>query len=266
MTDRSGILKNSPLIYTLASIRFAPWPIMAKMIDEIQNELREITPITHTVEIQQLAPDNKEGPTTKSWILLSTDRQLGITLSPDQLLIFSTKYTRYVDFNKNLEKALDALIKRMKFIDVINIGMRYVDCIEIEKEKEFKDYIATGLLPAEIGSLKVVGGASITTYALNNSILQVRCITQPDQYAIPLDLIQLHMIIHGPTNNRIGKLDGNKFLLDMDASSIFPNSKRMTDKNEIQVLLDSLHTHANEFFRHEDVCKDFAFKVWKGEE
>jgi len=34
-------------------------------------------------------------------------------------------------------------------------------------------------------------------------------------------------------------------------------------KDDILKNLDTLHHQANSFFRHQDVCKDHAFDVWK---
>lgn len=52
MQERSGILKNSPLAYTLASIRFAPWPLLAEKFPLIQDALRDIAPLIHEIQVQ----------------------------------------------------------------------------------------------------------------------------------------------------------------------------------------------------------------------
>lgn len=68
MTDRTGILPNSPLIYAIASIRFAAWPLLSKKIDEIHDELREITPLIQTIQIQTGIPSIQGENVTKLWM------------------------------------------------------------------------------------------------------------------------------------------------------------------------------------------------------
>ena len=115
MTDRTGILPNSPLIYAIASIRFAPWPLLAKKIDEIHDELREATPLIQTIQIQSVSSVSQGENVTKLWMLLSSDRKLGIHLSSDQLLVFSSKYTRYTEFETVLEKMFERSLKTYAF-------------------------------------------------------------------------------------------------------------------------------------------------------
>jgi hypothetical protein len=52
MPDRSGILKTSPLAYMLASIRFAPWPLLAERFPLIQDALRDIVPLINEIQMQ----------------------------------------------------------------------------------------------------------------------------------------------------------------------------------------------------------------------
>jgi len=51
----------------------------------------------------------------------------------------------------------------------------------------------------------------------------------------------------------------------MDAIKQFPEPQRMDNQKDILVHLQNLHTVANNFFRHQDVCTNHAFKLWKGE-
>ena len=267
MTDRTGILKNSPLTYTLAAVRFTQWALMAKNIDEIHNELREAAPILHNIQSQPIGSVNTDSLPTLSWMFLSKDRKLGIHLSSDQLLIFSSKYVRFSDFKLEADKALGALFKHMNYMDVTNIGVRYIDCIKIKDTEKFDDYITTKLLPAEIDGLDVIGGASIVTYKVGDSELRVRCVTQPDEMDIPADLIGLLSIAQGQGNViPLKRLGGDSFLLDIDALKIYSEPERISDKQDILTLVTSLHDTANAYFRHKDICSNHAFKMWKGEE
>ena len=269
MIDRTGILKNSPLIFTLASIRFASWPLMAKKIDEIHDELRELTPLIQHIQIQQVGTNplsamQVEPAASTVWMLMSSDRSLGIHLAPDQVLVFSSKYTRYTDFQTVLDKSIDVLLKHMRFVDIVNLGVRYVDRINIREGEAQKDYITDCLLPANFSGFETMGGISMGTYKSPKAELQVRCISHPDALAVPDDMISILAMSQEPGSPlKLEKLT-NSILLDIDAHNNYLKPERLT-KQAVLKQLDSLHQEANAFFRHESICTEHAFKVWKGE-
>lgn len=271
MTDRTGILKKSPLIYALASIRFAPWPLMAQKIDEIHDDLRDITPLIHKIQIGQVGPSGQaviqnEVAITAAWVLVSSDRSFGFLLTPDQMLFFSKKYTRYVDFETNIEKGLDVLLKYMRFLDVTNQGVRYVDHIKTIKEESLELYISSELLPANFDNLVRIGGTTLGIYKSGDAELRVRCTSQPDASTIPDDIISLLALFQEPGMPlRLEMLQSNELLLDIDALKNYPTPQRMKNKEDILSRLKSLHYEANVFFRNDSVCTDHAFKVWKDE-
>lgn len=271
MIDRSGILPKSPLVYSLASIRFAPWPLMSKKIDEIHDELREITPLIHRIQVQQAAPVGASAQVSESlaqsfWMLMSSDRKLGIQISPDQLLVFSRSYKRYANFEKILEKGLDVLLKHMRhIIDVSNMGVRYVDHVKTKSEENLELYISEKLLPPTFGHLNKIGGIVVSVYSAQDCELRIRSMTQPDMPAIPEDLLGLFAMAQEPGKPfSILPLAKGEMILDMDAVKVFPEARRMS-KGEILGELRGLHNEANAFFRHEDVFTDHAFRVWKEE-
>ncbi|MBF6647173.1 TIGR04255 family protein [Methylobacter sp. BlB1] len=268
MTDRSGILPNSPLVYTLASIRFAAWPLLAKKIDEIHDELRDCTPLIQTIQVQSVSHGGISGMQSESvttlWMLLSSDRSLGIHLAPDQLLIFSKKYTSYIDFEAVLDRCLSILLKHMRFIDVISTGVRYVDHIKIKDGEEHANYITDRLLTPTFPGFTDVGCIYVGSYKSGDYDLRVRCTSQPDALAVPEDIIStLSMSLEPGSPLKLDTLK-NGILLDIDAYKVYTTPTRM-DKDVVLKQLDVLHQTANKFFRHDSVCTDYAFKTWKGE-
>lgn len=266
MIDRTGILKNSPLVYALASVRFASWPFVAKKIDEIHDELRDIAPLIQHIQVQPLGLSGQavqaEGATSAVWMLLSSDRSYGFHLAPDQLLVFTRKYRRYAEFEAIFNKGLEVLLKFMRFVDVTNTGVRYVDHIKMREGEKFRDYISKSLLPADFSGLHRVGGIVTGIYTVDEVELRVRCVTQPDTMSVPEDLIGVLAMAHEPGKRlQLNVLTGSEFLLDIDAIKNFPAPQRL-DKQAILDQLNLLHQVANKFFRHEDVCTERAFKVW----
>lgn len=269
MTNRTGILKNSPLIYALASIRFAPWPLMAQKIDEIQDDLREITPLINKIHMRHIGLGGQFLPkiddaTPAQWVLTSSDRSYGFILAPDQLLFFSKKYTRYADFASIIEKGLIVLLKHMRFLDITNIGVRYVDHIKVIEGKKPSDYITANLLPAEFPHLEMMGGISMESYKSKEAELRVRCTNQSDVPSIPEDMIGMIAMIQEPGQPfELELLKSNEILLDIDAVKAY-STYRMNETSDILNQLEFLHKEANAFFRHESVCTEFAFEIWKG--
>lgn len=269
MTDRTGILKNSPLTYVLASVRFAPWPLMAKKIDEIHDELRDIVPLINKIQVQSIrvdgqAPqDNEVAPA--AWMLMPSDNSFGIQFSPDQILYITKKYKSYTQFQEVLDRVLDVLITHMRFVDVTNMGVRYIDHIKAQEKELIGNYIDSRLLATDIGEFKKQGGSLTGTYMVDGDQLRIRSICHPGMLSISEDLIPLLAMTNEQNKPfQVELLKDNELLLDIDSVKNFEGAKRL-DKNEILKHLKILHQKANKFFRHESVCTDHAFKVWKGE-
>jgi uncharacterized protein (TIGR04255 family) len=269
MTDRTGILQNSPLVYVLASIRFAPWPLLAKKIDEIHDELRKIAPLIQRIQVESIGPSGQatEGAVQSIWMLMSSDRSYGFHLAPDQFLVYSKKYGRYAGFEETLRNGLNVLLKHMRFMDVTSMGVRYVDHIKMSEQEKFEDYIDPSLLPKAFDGFDRVGGIVTGTYKAGGSELRVRCIAQPEALSVPEDIIGVLAMAQEPGRPlQLNKLNNNEILLDMDAINKFQAPERMDTPPTVLSQLKDLHTVANAFFRHQDVCTDYAFKKWKGEE
>lgn len=239
---------------------------MAKKIDEIHDELRDITPLIQRIQIQQIeagARPSMQGEASNVWMLMSSDRSFGIHLAPDQLLIFSKNYSRYADFASVLNSSLEVLFKHMRFMDVTSTGVRYVDHIKIAEGEARRDYVLDKLLPADFAGLEAIGGVSIGTYKAEETELRVRCISQPDALTVPEDFFSVLAMSHEPGIPLKLETLGNGILLDIDSFKNYAAPERMS-KQGVLDQLDSLHQKANAFFRHESVCTEHAFEVWKG--
>jgi uncharacterized protein (TIGR04255 family) len=267
MTIRTGLLKRSPLKYVVASIRFAPWPLLGSKIAEIQDAIRDIAPLMHIIEIEQLSPNGqtmqRSGTTREAWMLMDADKSFGIQMSPDQLLLFTTNYTRFADFIKIYRQALDVLIKHMRYVDVINMGVRYIDYIKILPEESLSKYISKSFLPPIAEGHESVGANIVTEYKVNDSKLRVSAVSMPGLIPVPQDILGLLMMID-PKPIQLTPLTEQELVFDIDAIKIFEKPVKMQAEHILEVL-DGLHTTANNFFRQSDVFTDYAFDMWKGD-
>lgn len=270
MTNRTGILAQSPLTYALASIRFASWPMMVKRIEEIHDQLRDKTPLINRIQISQVTAGQagvtqSEDSSHNAWMLMSPDRLEGVQFAPDQILVFSRKYTRYSEFEKLLDKTLKILLQEMRFIDLTGLGVRYVDHIRAQKDETLDLYLNPRMLQPSFPELDEIGGSMFAAYMTKECELRVRVIAQPEALNIPDDLIGLLAMTQEPGKPlKLDLLGEGAMLLDIDAIKGHKNPVRLESCEPILSQLKTLHNEANSFFRNTSVCTDHAFDIWSG--
>lgn len=267
MTIRTGLLKRSPLKYVVASIRFAPWPLLGSKIAEIQDAIRDIAPLIHVIELEHVSPNGqamqRPGSVREAWMLMSSDKSFGIQISPDQLLLFTTNYTRFADFIDIYKQALNILIKHMRYVDVINMGVRYIDYIKAAPEENLSNYISNSFLPPSAVGHDSVGANIITEYKKDEAKLRVTAVSMPGLIPVPQDILGLMMMIN-PQPIQLTPLSNKELVFDMDAIRVFEKPEKMLAEPILEQL-DKLHSIANNFFRQPDVFTDYAFDMWKGD-
>jgi len=264
MTLRTGILHHSPLTHVVASVRFAPWARLPNKIAEIQDEMREIAPLMNVIQIEHLPGANNSGK-SDAWMLMSSDKSYCFQFAADQLLMFTTKYTRFSDFIGNYDKALSVLLNHMRFVDVFNMGVRYIDKITAKPGERISQYIADSWLLPQVAEYASVGGNIMGEYRKDDHRLRVSVQSLPGALPIPHDILGLTMMAQQPNAEfQISATTPNDLILDMDAVTLHESAKRM-DKANVLSGLRALHDVANDFFRHPDVLTDHAFRTWKGE-
>ncbi|WP_162874175.1 TIGR04255 family protein [Pseudomonas viridiflava] len=266
MTNRTGILRNSPLTHAVASVRFAPWANLPNKIAEIQDELRDILPLLNAIQFEQGVPgQHSAAPVAQAWMLMSSDKSHCIQFAPDQLLMFTTRYTRFSDFIAIYRRALSVLLNHMRFVDVINMGVRYVDRITALPTESLSQYITDKWLPPVLANSERVGGAIIGQYKIGSTYLRVNAQSLPNVLPIPNDIIGMTLMAQGQAGEiQLQPTSDKDLILDMDSTGAFSPPERM-DLEQVILHLNSLHKIANEFFRNSDTLTDHAFNVWQGE-
>lgn len=263
MVDRSGILPGSPLVLSLASIRYAPWPTVAKFINEIHEELRDTFPLIQQMYVQQVSLGGVSEQTSL-WMLISADRTKSLQITQDQILVATTDYTRYEEFEKLVGAVLGALIARMKFMHFMNIGVRYVDHVRPVAGEALSLYLCPALFAPQFAGMNAMGGVTYAAYEVNGVELRVRCTTQPGLPAMPEDLVAfLAMVNPSPGQFQIKQLGFGECTMDLDAVLQLGVPSRIEDGEIILSKLNQLHNTANDFFRRQGVFTDHAFEVWK---
>lgn len=270
MSDRGGILPNSPLVCALASVRFAPLALLPSKVPEIHEQLRDVTPLLQHVQQQMQFRQSPVGApiaenSMQAWLIMASDRSFGVQLGTEQALFFARRYSRFADFESYISRCLALLFEHMKFLDVTGMGVRYIDHIKPRSGETLSHYVAGGFLTPSVPLFDSVGGVSQYIYDAGDSQLRVRSQFSTEALATPLDLIGLLATIQSPEKPFVlSTLQANEMILDMDSVVNFPQPQRKA-LGDIERMLDVLHGRANAFFRHESVCTDFAFNVWREE-
>lgn len=265
MTNRTGVLAKSPLKYVLASVRFAPWPLVAKKMDEIQNELRDVLPLMHHIRLE--TPEAQAqglGLAQEAWMLADVDKDYCVQISKDQVIFFTTTYSDYQEFSEKNSRALGVLYRFMNFIDVNNAGVRYIDHVKPAANEKKSDYISKKFLAPSINGLESSGGHIISEYITTSEKLRVNVLGIPGAFPIPQEMVSIPLILNGDQPFQVEALGSEDFIVDMDAIAMYPTPKRFSQQ-DLENVLHQLHNVANRFFRHEDVFTEHAFNVWKGE-
>lgn len=277
MTVREGELPKQPLFYVLASIRFQPWLKLPELIPEIQGRLRErfplFTPVNYAAAGLQLTQQVGDGVSGESgsrpnaWFFHRNDRRVGCQLATEQIIVHALEYSRFVRFSEHLEFVLKAFVDFAGFIDVSSLGIRYLDRIEPMENERLQDYLPTELLPLDTRnkSYPVIGGVCQNSYKTTDGILQARFWTGQGMLNVPADLIQLYAMTADPSSiaSHVKAIPVNHGILDTDSIWISQPPQRL-DTEGILKRIDSLHRHANWFFR--EICSEQAFKAWQGGE
>lgn len=266
MTYRVGVLPKSPLKYVVASVRYAPWPLVAKKMDEIQDQLRDVLPLMHHIVLEAAEGQAPAmGIAHEAWMLADVGKTYCAQISKDQVIFFTNSYIDYKSFSEKNSKVLKTLFKFMGFMDVHNLGVRYIDHVKPLIGECKTDYISEKFLAPTIGELPPLGGHIISEYGIRDHKLRVNILGIPGALPIPQEMISLPVILNGPeTPFQVQPLGEEEFIADMDAVTLYQNPKRL-DLEILYSVLDDLHSVANSFFRNEELFTDHAFKIWKGE-
>lgn len=269
MIDRTGVLPNQPLFYVLASLRFQRWLSLPHKIAELQDALRERFPLINQIhygDASQESPTRMPSSEPAAWAFHTADRSMGCQIMHEQIVVHTTRYTRFTEFAETFRFILEAVQPHMKHFDVSAIGIRYLDRIAPREGESLSDYLPAEYLPKPLqaAEFSVESGLSQTVYRTKTGMLQARFWTGRQYVSVPDDLVPLFVLTQefGPTGPALPPLEIGHGVLDSDSiwSSLSPVRINV---DEAVAKLSALHMHSNEFFR--TVCAEKAFAAWRGE-
>ena len=133
---------KNPLDSVVAEVRFPPilrieTEIPAKFQDGLAGEFpifREFNPINLAPpELMKLFQSANIFPTARTFTFSSLDNEWSLALNRESLSLTCRKYTRWDDFQRKLDKPVEALLKTYEPQFFARLGLRYRDVISRER-------------------------------------------------------------------------------------------------------------------------------------
>jgi len=186
-------LRNAPLIYVVAQVRFSAIVAIEKFVPEIQEKLRHKGfPRFVRGQVMEIALQPDGAPkfnAVERYEFQDKDARLGIVLQSNSLAIHTNNYLNYEKFEEEIKTALMAVHRVVSINLTERIGLRYVNLIRLRDGENWADYLHRGLLGLDSQAVNVDHWLSRSEAIGTTEVgkLAVRC-SQSEQ-AFPPDLL-----------------------------------------------------------------------------
>lgn len=255
-------LKNPPVYFTLAQVRFNPILKLADYLPLIQEGFRragfpDFQP--HTGFIIKITMENgqakPEPQSQQRYLFGDIARRHSFVLDTASLTLQSTDYGRFEIFSKGFEEALERVNEAVGLDFIERVGLRYLDrIVPLAKGEALQAYVAKEAL----GLRDLLGGDAAHSYCetltqVNGVKLFSRVFTHTAQLGFPPDLgqvpLQLQERFLGPPVLH-AVLDTDGFIERREQYSI----------ETVHKYLDDIHGVIGSAFR--TITMPHAKKMW----
>ncbi len=191
----------------------------------------------------------------RQWEFLSKENTLSILIDTSSVVVQTSAYTRFEDFESSVKIALATLAEHTKPVLVHRIGLRYVDLIQPGDKKSFRDYVQAPLLGVDLSAhgsrLAHVVESLIQTS--DQTKLIARYTEASSGLAFPVDMLPVSLSLrHDPRRPKpFALLDTDHYMeqtFDFDTDAILEK-------------LGALHDGLDQIFRQ--LVTPLALEEWK---
>jgi len=259
-------MKNAPVYFTVAQVRFNPVLNMEGYLSTIQERMRKtLFPDFRRENIQQLIlpfapPADGSQPPSPSFvpkarcIFGSIDRSTEFVLENSSLGLQTTAYETSDIFFKTMLDGLKIIHEAVQLDFTERIGLRYCDAVLPTPQQSLSDY----LTPEVLGLCNKLEGKLIHSYSetvvMNKSgQLVSRVIIQDGHVGLPIDLAELAPRI----KPKFSEPEGRHAIIDTDASC---EQREVFNLERLNSKLEEFHTEIWKSFR--SIVTPFALKSW----
>ena len=253
------LLKNPPVFFTVAQIRFNTILNLKEYLPKIQDEFRKNGyPEFHNYQIFgfTLSEDNQQPIPTQfeNYIFGDLIAKNNFVINSDSITTQSTCYGDFQSFSEKLMLGARLLNEIIKIDFVISIGLRYLDHVTPQKNESLTLYLDPGVL----GMQGKFSGMSKFTFSetLNehNGIeLSSKVFIQDGPISTPPDLVPQGLNIE----KRFKEYTGIHAILDNDG---FIEEKNVFNLDQIKTNLVKIHAEISRAFK--TTVTMHALEVW----
>jgi uncharacterized protein (TIGR04255 family) len=260
-------MKNAPVYFTIAQVRFNPILSLPSFIPGIQENFRKhgfadfkkavamtfaFAPVVSKEAESQVPPAQP----LERFIFADTDNTQNFLLEHGALSFQSTKYEVFETFAAELMKGVelvDQMVGGLSFVE--RIGLRYLDAVMPRDGEKLGQY----LIPEALGLYDRLKGRTRHTFSEtladspDGSVIS-RAVIQEGQIGFPPDLA-LNQLKIAPS---FANFNGVHAILDTDA---FLAERIPFNIGEVKNRLGVLHDRINEAFRA--LVMQYALDVWE---
>ena len=260
-------MKNAPVYFTIAQVRFNPILSLSTFIPGIQEDFRKhhfadfkkavamtfaFAPVVNKETENQVPPAQP----LERYVFSDTANTQNFLLEHGALSFQSTRYEAFETFVAELMKGLelmDQMVGGLSFVE--RVGLRYLDAV-IPREGEV---LSQYLIPEALGLYGRLKGRTKHTFSetmaesAEGSVIS-RAVVQEGPVGFPPDLLLNELKIAQSFSN----FSGMHAILDTDA---FLAERMPFNLEEVKKRLGVLHDRINEAFRA--LVTQHALEVWK---
>jgi uncharacterized protein (TIGR04255 family) len=259
-------LRQAPVYFTLAQVRFNPVLALDSYVPKIQDHLR-----------RQGYPDAKKGmlatfnlnvdnraeggapqvpvSQTMRYAFSTIAKTEGFILDPASLSYQTTEYGTFEDFAEKFLRGLEIVHQAISLSYTDRIGLRYLDAVYPKENEHLSEYLSEavlGLYGRLDGSL--VHAFSETVIKNDARTVVARTILQNGPIGFPPDLQPIELQLP----ERFQNLKGLHAILDTDGSR---GHRDIFDLNQIKAHLSEVHSVVIEAFKA--IVTERAVQIWE---
>lgn len=262
-----GKLKNAPIFFTIAQVRFNPILNMESYLPVIQDKMRSGGfPDFRREAVQQLVlpiapqaddgkPPNPAFAPVPRFIFGDISQTTEFALVSDALSLLTTEYDTSKTFIKTFLEGLEYVhdILRLQFVS--RVGLRYFDAVIPEDG----DLVSAYLTPEVLGLSQNLEGTLVHSFnetitLTQNGHLVSRVFIRDGTIGLPPDLLEYASRI----KDKFKKKESRHAIMDTDA---FSERREVFSIDKVSRKLHNLHNDIRSSF--EATVTEYALRVWR---
>ena len=261
----SGKLKNAPVYFTLAQVRFNPILALESYAPKIQEGLRKnkypdaTKNVLTTLNFPLAGSSSESNPPvsvgqTPRFLFSDMERTSVFILDINAITFQSTRYDSFEKFSENFFLGLEIVHREVVLDFIERIGIRYLDAVFPQEGEKLQEYLAEsamGLADKLEGELAYAFSETLVRKGGINVL--ARAIIQKGQVGFPPDLLPNVLNL----DERFLKLEGLHATLDIDGSI---EQRELFNCEMVQNRLDAIHGEIKKAFCA-TVTKN-AMRIW----